>query len=80
MSAPKSELIGDDSPWMTVREAATFRRCHPDTIEKNRVAWTEDPPAPGKMRYKLLLVGSVYSPRICRDDVENSGFFIPGKN
>jgi hypothetical protein len=62
---------------MTRREAANFRRCHPDTIDNNRIPWSDDPPPPGKFRYKMFQIGGVSAPRIWREDVENSGVTSP---
>jgi hypothetical protein len=59
-----------DSPWMTRLEAAEFLRVHPDTIDNHRVLWTEGAVIPGKMRYKMLKIGSSRLPRIWREDVE----------
>ena len=48
-----------NSPWMTVRDAAAYRRCSHDTIERNRVPWTEQAPPAGQWRYKLMQNGKL---------------------
>lgn len=62
---------------MTRREAAAYRRCHADTIDNNRIPWSEEHPPPGKFRYKMFIIGGVAMPRIWREDVENSGVMSP---
>lgn len=58
------------SPWMTRQEAAEYRRCSIDTIDRYRVAWKDKAPEPPFIREKMLPGGSRFQPRLWRDDVE----------
>lgn len=63
---------------MTVKEAALYRRCGYNTIDRNRVAWSDTAPPPGKFRYKLMVKGKRLVPRVWKADVE-AAFYAPGE-
>jgi hypothetical protein len=64
-----SKTVEEKSPWMTTGEAAEYRKCTKRTIMRHRVGWTSKPPAPGKIRFKMMVIGTKIKPRYYRPDV-----------
>jgi hypothetical protein len=72
--ATSDTLQGAVSDWMTRSEAAHWLRVSTDTIDRNRVLWTDARPAVGKFRYRMVRVGREWQPRIWAEDVKENCF------
>ncbi len=64
------------NPWMTTKEVCEYRRCHRVTLFRMRIPWC-DKRVVGKIRYRLMVIGTKLLPRYFRSDVEAA--YNPGE-
>ena len=61
-----------ETHWLTTKEASEFLRVSHDTLERNRVPWSDKAPRRGQYRYKILRSGSRQFPRYFARDLNEA--------